>query len=239
MSKKKTKSKEIVSSKPPTQKEFRDGINSIWKKMRSGMHVAQVDENERDKVMKKLFFRIYMPSVNEEYRTGSYMDKYPQILTIEVSQAETDEFVEIEVPLAINRLSVNEGKAWVIEITRIQSMYDYGVFDASDTPQQIISQLSTKELGAISFPDSTTFFINRVSGMDAGSGGSLGHEFMGPQNFDMTSEGKGFLIGSDSIFAAIDSENLPGATTMVLKVFYRFTEVGLAEYVGIVQGEED
>lgn len=239
MSKKSKKIKDI--SPIPNQKQFKDGLNAIWKTMRSGIHVAQVGQGEREKILKSLFFKLYMPSVNEEYRSGSYMDLFPQVLSIDIATASLNTFNDKEIPLAINRLSVNEGKAWVIEICRILWTCDEGVFDLSNAHQAIEIQLSTKELPAIDFPDSTVFWFGRIGATSklVGAAGLGSHSFPTSRNDDLTSEGRGFLVGSDSIFVGIDTTGLPDVTTVPLKCYYRFREVGLAEYVGIVQGEED
>lgn len=60
-----------------------------------------------------------------------------------------------------------------------------------------------------------------------------------PQTIDMTdSEGNGVLIATDSIFIVSGAVGniVPGQA--VAKVLYRLKEVGIQEYVGIVQSQQ-
>lgn len=50
--------------------------------------------------------------------------------------------------------------------------------------------------------------------------------------------GHGMLIGVDSLFARLASTATGSANTAYIRLYYRFKEVSLTEYVGIVQSQQ-
>jgi len=231
-------------SQSKTIDDFKKHINGIWKKMRTGIQVAQIPADRRAEVLQKLFYKIMVPGINEYRRAPSSMDMYPQTLTITVKQATANTFTIVEVPLAINRLSVNEGMAWVIEICRVNWTSGIGMYNLTTAvTQSIVASLSTQEQSVTTdLTDANVFWFARagVNHREISAVGIAAVSFpRETQSDDLTSEGKGFLIGADQIYATFDTTGMASANTLVLKVFYRFREVGLAEYIGIVQGEED
>lgn len=56
---------------------------------------------------------------------------------------------------------------------------------------------------------------------------------------DLTDKaGHGFLVATDQIYAYIQSANLGDNVTGYMRVQYRFKEVTLQEYIGIVQSQQ-
>lgn len=69
----------------------------------------------------------------------------------------------------------------------------------------------------------------------------LSDTFTGPWVFDCTDgAGHGLLVATDRVFVQVYTSNIitNEGTHFDLKVLYRFKEVSLAEYVGIVQGQQ-
>jgi hypothetical protein len=50
--------------------------------------------------------------------------------------------------------------------------------------------------------------------------------------------GHGVLVATDSIFIGAATTSYAGAATFYARVFYRFKEVTLQEYIGIVQSQQ-
>lgn len=56
---------------------------------------------------------------------------------------------------------------------------------------------------------------------------------------DMTDgAGHGFLIATDNLFAQVQSSGTGAAQAVAFKIYYRWKNVGLAEYIGIVQSQQ-
>jgi hypothetical protein len=59
-----------------------------------------------------------------------------------------------------------------------------------------------------------------------------------PWTDDLTDgAGHGFLVATDQIYAQIASTNTGAAQSCDVKIMYRWKNVGLQEYIGIVQGQ--
>jgi len=52
------------------------------------------------------------------------------------------------------------------------------------------------------------------------------------------SAGHGVLIATDNIYVQIKSQNTVSTNDVRLKIFYRWKNVGLQEYIGIVQSQQ-
>lgn len=50
--------------------------------------------------------------------------------------------------------------------------------------------------------------------------------------------GHGYLVATDQIFAQVVSTTTSNSNTVSYKILYRWKNVGLAEYVGIVQSQQ-
>lgn len=50
--------------------------------------------------------------------------------------------------------------------------------------------------------------------------------------------GHGYLVATDYIFAQVGSQNTNAAQFVDIKILYRWKNVGLQEYIGIVQGQQ-
>lgn len=203
------------------------------------------DPSEVARIKKNIALALLLPDLGQRPRMRSMLDLYPQQLTITITQDSLNTFKEIQVPVPINRLSVNREKAWVIEITRVQRAVGLGVFSLAATGNEVSDlQLATTEIGSIDYTDTTVFYMDRVGVRvldDNSNEGSIATAVFNPETimYDMTTEGKGFLVGTDSIFAGFITSSASAVATAVMKVWYKFTEVGLAEYIGMIQGQMD
>jgi hypothetical protein len=59
------------------------------------------------------------------------------------------------------------------------------------------------------------------------------------QVMDLTDgAGHGILIATDSIFIAVSETGYTGPNNIAVKIMYRLVEVGLQEYIGLVQSQQ-
>lgn len=60
-----------------------------------------------------------------------------------------------------------------------------------------------------------------------------------PLRYNMQSQdGHGYLLASDSLWFALDSVSLNTGTHMNIRLHYRFVQVTIEEYIGIVQSQQ-
>ena len=62
---------------------------------------------------------------------------------------------------------------------------------------------------------------------------------IGPIEFDITDgAGHGFLVATDQIYMQVFTNGATATATVRVKMLYRWKNVSLAEYIGIVQGQQ-
>lgn len=103
----------------------------------------------------------------------------------------------------------------------------------------ISAQLSTKALAAITAGDPTVFAIGEklIRGAFTAAG-TYGTAYTDPFTLDLTDgAGHGVLIATDQMFLGVNTVGFVAAGGAVVKLLYRFKEIKLAEYIGIVQSQ--
>lgn len=196
-----------------------------------------------DRFKRDLALKLLVPStLGARRRSPMSVDLFPQQITVANAISAANTYTQIEVPVPINRLSVEDDKAWVIDVSKIQISMGVSSFDLGATElEEVLAQLSTSPLTAgINLTDSTVFWFHRVAvrirEITAASGITV---IWNPESimYDLTVNGKGIIVATDSMFFGIDSLNLSGTFTAVLKIYYKYVQIGIEEYVGIVQGQ--
>jgi hypothetical protein len=76
-----------------------------------------------------------------------------------------------------------------------------------------------------------------MEGLTTGQGDSMPIRLL-PHRYDLQSnDGYGQLLAADSFFCAINSVNTGLSNTIFFRMYYRLVQVGVDEYVGIVQSQ--
>lgn len=177
--------------------------------------------------------------------TGGTGDVKPQQLTINVPTAGAgDDYSLVEVIVPRQVLSFS-GIATVMEILQVH--WYLGLQDVGDISNQVFAYLSFRELRtngetstigtfATDLANSSTFAAAMQQSNQSGATG--GQSLSLPITIDMTdNNGNGFLVATDKIFAIQGYVNNTVVANSVAKVTYRMVNVGLTEYVGIVQSQ--
>lgn len=241
----------MIKEKEPEKKQFKDEedvyryFEDQWDRMnpygKHKKHGQLKDPKEIAKFKQDLALKLLVPSLGARRRRVMSVDNYPQLLSISNALTVANTFRQVEVGVPINRLSVEDDKAWVIEISKIQVSAGLGVYDLGATEiEEILAQLSTSSLTAIDLTDPTVFWFHRAGVIvNQVTAASIGTAVFNPESivYDLQVNGRGLLIATDTIFCALDSTNAPGVITLALKVYYKYVQIGIAEYVGIVQGQ--
>lgn len=177
--------------------------------------------------------------------TGGTGDVNPQLYTGHVlqsapNQATTAAFIS---PVA-KGIFAKAGKATVMEILRIY--VQFGLFELSVSAIQLQRMremyFSTKDLGTVDVPyDTPSIFagINDQYQSAFTAAGTYGTQMTNSYEINLTDDnGHGLLVASDYIYVQFDTIGFVAAVTSYFKILYRFKNVSMREYVGIVQSQQ-
>jgi len=161
--------------------------------------------------------------------TGGTKDVNPQYLNCTVTATVKDKTHHAEVALPVQRLN-NRNRSMVMEILKVQ-----WVSQSADGAHRIFCGLSTNRLSEITGtipqltnPSIAVFF--QTSGTAQKELGDVIQDYT-------DSAGHGVLIGADKLYLFAysgDTDNIP----MNCRIWYRWKNVSLTEYIGIVQASQ-
>lgn len=186
--------------------------------------------------------------------TGGSKDVNPQWFNVNAAQVVADVNNTVSVPLPVQRLSQRSGRSLVMEILKLQ--FDMPVFQpVGGGVFSFLAILATKNLNILPVVGLTgpQFFSIRTDGgiiqyvnrqLVAGSSNDGTVVIDDPQQFDLTdSNGHGVLVATDNLYLSIvtvvgGSSPTGGANNFLCRILYRWKEVSLEEYIGIVQSQQ-
>jgi len=165
--------------------------------------------------------------------TGGTGDVNPQVLTLTTTQTAADTTTTNEFPIPVPRPSSSKGKSIVMEILQVK----YNVGNLVAPAGQIFIQGLLSTDGSTIETSPTVFSSFSRDGLFATA---VGFSYSSRRFEDVLHDGAGhgFLVGTDSLFLCVNSGATGAVNRVTAKVFYRFKEVTLAEYIGIVQGQQ-
>lgn len=177
-------------------------------------------------------------------RTGGTGDYKPQVLTIATDNVSAaGKYVHKEAQLPVPRFGPSKGKATIMEILWIDFYVGVGNMQQVGVSTQAIYLTTT--LGRANAADCTIATLAEdladeqviaahVRDLRISTTGAFVDEI--PYRCDMTDEnGNGVLIGADRMFLVVGDVGAEAVYNGVAKIGYRLVNVGIAEYVGIMQ----
>lgn len=175
--------------------------------------------------------------------TGGTGDVNPQFLSFTAAQSGADTTTTTTQAIPIQRLP-SGGRSQVMEVLKVFAQLPVfgAVASATEANDTVSVFLSTVSFGTTA----TTFSEPRVFW---GSHRSMEGAFTAAGTYARTEEsievadltdgaGHGFLVATDNIFCQVQSTGTGGTNTARIKILYRWKNVGLAEYIGIVQSQQ-
>lgn len=187
--------------------------------------------------------------------TGGSKDVNPQWLNMLITQTAPDAITTIQFPLPVQRLAQEKKKSLVLEILKVASdlptlnptagvFFDFRLYLSTKNPNLPAVFTNALELQLRS-SGTTIWYNSKQTAVDA-AGTSTTY---GPTNeplFDDLTDGAGhgILVATDNLFLTLStvivgSSNSTGvAASATLKILYRWKEVTLEEYIGIVQSQQ-
>lgn len=177
--------------------------------------------------------------------TGGTGDVNPQQMTVALQQGAANTYVEVQVANPVIRLPTRKGKTIVMEVIKVS--YVHSPFDTNPAAggallfsRAGISTVSHTAAGAVDYGQPTTFSYSSIEERGAfTAAGSYATSYKMP-NTDELEDGDahGYLVATDSLFFAFYTGGYANVGYVDVKLTYRFKEVSLEEYIGIVQQQQ-
>lgn len=165
--------------------------------------------------------------------TGGTGDVNPQYLTTSATQSANDTTTTTQITLPIQRLP-SGNRAQVMEVLKVFYFLDSTVA----TSISISIFLSTASFGTTttSYSEPRVFSACSLRRILTTSGSV---EDVNPFVQDLTDgAGHGIIVATDSIYAQVSSSNTSAINTVRFKILYRWKDVPLSEYIGVVQSQQ-
>lgn len=178
--------------------------------------------------------------------TGGTGDVKPQILTMKGNApSAADDYSVTQVNLPVPRFGTMKTKATVFEILHID--WYVNVANISDSQSSDFAFFATQQLRSNGDTSTAASFATDMEDPTT-FGGFLRHHTLttsgelvdsAPHRLDMTdSNGNGYIVATDRLFLHYGGVNQATLGSTVAKVSYRLVNIGITEYVGIVQSQQ-
>lgn len=175
--------------------------------------------------------------------TGGTGDTNPQWLSFSATQSAADTTTTTTQAIPIQRLP-SGGRSQILEILRVhvEGPVLPASASATETSDSASILFTSKNFGttAINSAEPTCFSnFAQVSRSAFTAAGTYFNVFSNVMDQDLTDgAGHGVLIATDNIFAQTQSASTGNTNTWRCKILYRWKNVGLAEYIGLVQSQQ-
>lgn len=178
-------------------------------------------------------------------RTGGTGDVRPQITTVQATQATVNQESVFTITTPIPRAQTRNNAAQVMEVLSV----DWTVTgDEGDLAKQFYCYLSTSNPGATTGTASTVarfsaqvrapqVFSHLYEVYAQTTSGELVQRYPFKDRKD-DGAGHGILIATDSVVLVLGTVGATAAISATIKLTYRLINVGIFEYVGLVQAQQ-
>jgi len=177
--------------------------------------------------------------------TGGTGDIKPQLLTVTTGSAgAADDYTTASIALPVPRFGGSKNKATIFEFLWVD--WYLGMQDVNDVISQKWCWLSTAPTRAAAETSTLTTSVEDVLDPRAfgfvftqrsqTTSGILSYDF--PIRVDLTDQnGNGYLVATDKLVVTAGAVANTAGIDTVGKIAYRLVDVGIEEYVGIVQSQ--
>lgn len=169
---------------------------------------------------------------------------YPATLTQVVTQSAANALSSTEVSLPVVRVP-SSGRVTIVELRSIKWGFASTTTPTAVDGENICVGISTASLDSnpaanltplLIMTDPTTVWFDRHACRVVTSGGAYLTDIAWQEQL-LDHDGHGILVATDSIFFHVYTAAFAIAHTIVFKLGYSFVDVGLSEYIGIVQSQ--
>jgi len=165
--------------------------------------------------------------------TGGTKDVNPQYFHMTATQSSADAATTTAFPIPVQRLN-NRGRAMVMEVLKVF----WSTTSLVEVDSSLSGWLTTSSAGSTATDYSNTKIIDSITKQRyITTSGTFSS--MDPIIHDLTDgAGHGLLVATDVIYLQVSSATTSAANTIRCKVLYRWKDVGMSEYIGIVQSQQ-
>ncbi len=159
-------------------------------------------------------------------------DRFPNFLTGRLTESAADTFTTAQVFTPIPRLKTVGNKATVMELLYMETDLQT-TLNAAQEAVTVSFSLGSVPTAMLVFNDPRVFARRETQMMLLTSGAIIQND---PVRQDLQStDGFGYLLASDAFNVSILGTNTGVANQVDWKLFYRFVDIPLSEFVGLVQ----
>ncbi len=175
--------------------------------------------------------------------TGGTRDVNPQWLSFSANQTSADTTRTVAQAIPVQRLPTG-GRAQVIEVLKVIFEFPQwpAIASATETSDTIACYLCTFDASTTNVNLATTRVFAGINLLQRGAftaAGTYAYIWDFSRSIDLTDgAGHGIIIATDNIFAQVQSAATGASNTVNIKVLYRWKNIGLPEYIGIVQSQQ-
>lgn len=165
--------------------------------------------------------------------TGGSGDVNPQFLSATALQSGADATTTATIALPIDRLRFGSNRVGAVEV--LSATFDPRVITVGAVASILGVAITTKSFGTtkVQFNEPTIVAYFHVAAATAGFGG-----LQFPYKMDLTdAAGHGVMVCTDQIFAQCFSTTTSLTNQVDIKLEYRYKNITLHEYVGVVQSQ--
>lgn len=177
--------------------------------------------------------------------TGGTKDVNPQYLSGTLTLSGANTITTGSLPLPITRVGQSgAARSVIMEILKVfVVMPQIDADGAAVTARNSFFIVSTASFGTVaaqfSDPRIVAYVARNVRNAFTAAGTGTLDVDVGPKMVDVTDgDGHGILVATDNLYIQGDTDNYTAAATFYFKILYRFKEVSLVEYIGIVQSQQ-
>lgn len=186
-----------------------------------------------------------MKRARSDSLTGGTKDVNPQFISGIVTETAANTFTSVQIALPVVRpMASSSNKTTIVEFLKIYCDFpDLDLDAAAATSRLMVFTISTVAVTSGTNGLDNTRVIMRIEHSVRNAFTAAGSAMLDVQNnprvIDLTDgAGHGVLVATDSMFVAFATSGFTAATSVAWKVLYRFKDVGLTEYIGIVQSQQ-
>lgn len=181
--------------------------------------------------------------------TGGTRDVNPQYMSGSITLSAANTTTEVTVGTPIVRVGSgvgNNGKSVIMEVLKVY--FEFPAIDAdaaAATNRNNSIAITTTTNGATPVmptfdnPRIVAYAQKQLRNAFTAAGTGVLEQSIDPVEADVTDgAGHGILVATDNVFVVATTLGQAGASVFRWKILYRFKEVSLVEYIGIVQSQQ-
>ena len=189
----------------------------------------------------KLTRRRSQPAMSR--RRQKTKDDFPNFLSGDIIQPSPNTFATATINTPIPRLKTIGNKATVMELLYCDIKFTNITLNSVNANVFFQMTLGSTQNQLLRWSDTRVFLDWRVGVNEAPFGGTNVNHFIHqgvPFRYQFqTLDGFGYLLAADSFKIAVDSTNQSSNTAIIdFKLYYRFVDIPLSEFIGIVQSTQ-